>query len=727
MLLALTASAPAAVFAQPSTPYVERFDLSANAVVDGGDASVAARNWADLHEQNACALAGSGALDLSGDGCVSVADVQRLAAGMGGASSAAPRPDAALSGEFVWTVTGTSDEPDLTPGDGACQSFNQRCTLRAAIQEANSSPGPDLIKFAVRNKDRSCPALVTISPDSKTNGILTLDDPNGYGTIIDGYSQCGASENNQDVHGNAVIKVELRGSFQYGIHGLQLLSQNNVVRGLAIFNWDRQVEIFGGRARYNRLEGNVIGTNAAQVHKSKKMTTRHTEGIRIQIRAHHNIVGCGSFNADDTFVPCDQAGANAARNIVAGNGDDGIHIEETYYNHFVGNYVGLKQDGVTALRNGSDGVDFEQAPQFNWLGGLTPPERNVVSGNTSEGIEISHNTQTKFNHVAGNYFGLDATGLKALQNESNGISFEDTVDQNYVHGNYVSGNKRNGVRFYVLATRNQVYNNVIGLSVDGRPLPNLAANGVYVMGGSSHNIIRENVIAHHPDAGIYLSNISDDDNNGFGTTFYNTISRNSMYGNGREGILFGQIRGIYANEGLPAPALTQANTLRVSGTACPGCKIELFVADKAKLTPGGGDESGEGKTFVGEGMSDGAGNFTFNISEVPLGSVLTASATDVKGNTSMFGENIVVSTVGIPDPTVAPTLTATPTATETPPANPSATPEPANPTATLDPVDPGTTPSPTGIPGSEATPTATVQPGNNPAATYRISLPLLGN
>ncbi len=48
----------------------------------------------------------------------------------------------------TFTVNTTTDAPDATPGDGACSSAANECTLRAAIQEANALSGDDVIGFA---------------------------------------------------------------------------------------------------------------------------------------------------------------------------------------------------------------------------------------------------------------------------------------------------------------------------------------------------------------------------------------------------------------------------------------------------------------------------------------------------------------------------------------------------------------------------------------------------
>ena len=49
-----------------------------------------------------------------------------------------------------FNVNSTLDERDASPGNGTCSSTpSSKCTLRAAIQEANATPGTDTINFAI--------------------------------------------------------------------------------------------------------------------------------------------------------------------------------------------------------------------------------------------------------------------------------------------------------------------------------------------------------------------------------------------------------------------------------------------------------------------------------------------------------------------------------------------------------------------------------------------------
>jgi uncharacterized repeat protein (TIGR01451 family)/CSLREA domain-containing protein len=45
----------------------------------------------------------------------------------------------------TFTVNSTADEQDANPGDGICASASGACTVRAAVEEANALPGPDII------------------------------------------------------------------------------------------------------------------------------------------------------------------------------------------------------------------------------------------------------------------------------------------------------------------------------------------------------------------------------------------------------------------------------------------------------------------------------------------------------------------------------------------------------------------------------------------------------
>lgn len=668
-------------------------DLTGNGRMDGNDAATVRDAWNALQDTGRCTAPGLESNDVDGDGCITVADVQLIAAQIGGAQAgAAPASPQALE-SMTFTVTSALSDNDDNPGDGICRTAASSpaagaCTLRAALQEANARPGPDRIEFDIRNPDGSCPDVVNIRPGRNVSQFFLIEDD---ATTIDGYTQCGAKPNTGAVSGNAVIKIQIdgaQGSGNYpandGVDGLTIRSSHNVIRGLSIFRWDHQILITGSNANYNQIQGNFLGTSADGQFRYTSGTTNHREGIRLWYNTKYNVIGCGSFNGTQ-FQPCtNPADVYAARNIISGNGDDGVHLQgnsnagSPEHNRIVGNYIGLKQDGLTPLPNRADAVDFELGAANNWLGGESPLERNVISGNGSEGIEISHSTRTQGNRVVGNYFGLDATGMGIVPNTGSGVSFEDTVNNNYAYKNYTSGNLQSGFRFYLLAYENQVYDNIIGLMADGVTPAGNQHDGVYVMGGSQRNLITRNTIAHNREKGVDVDPFSVPEHNWIAETYYNTISRNRMYNNGEKGInLNSKTSGgitIYGNQRREAPELVAASTtLAIGRSSCAHCVVEIFVADKTST--GGPEPAGEGRDFLGAGETDASGSFAVPIS-APEGAILTATVTDREGNTSEFGRNIRVQAGPVqPLPTATPAPTAS--TTPVPSATPTVEPQPA--------------------------------------------------
>ena len=676
----LLATTPALSAVQSHIPTLPELDVSHSGFVNNSDAMILMAEWVDLQKDGRCMADYAAVYDVDGSGCLTVADIQIVLKQWGRFTVDVP-PVAEISGvtavNAAFVVNDSGDASDAVWGDGICLTGNGRCTLRAALEEANISAGPDTIEFDIRDAQGRCPDLVTLTPATS----LTIDSINGIdGITIDGYSQCGAAENSNPVNGNAIIKIEIRGDGStYGLYGLHILTDNNVVRGLAIYDWHRQIRVNTGDN--NRFEGNFIGTNAANEHKA--YFPGEGDGIRI-FWGDNNIIG-GALPGQ--------------RNIVSGNDQDGINIEDQAFDNLVlGNYVGLKQDGVTALRNSADGIDVAEGAHNNRIGGLLPGERNVIGGNSRDGIEISHGIGNQNNLFVGNFIGLNAAGTAVLGNGHMGVTFEDEINQNQVYRNIIVGNGANGIRLYA-AHNNEIYDNFVGVYPAGlnwsNPVPvpatvneanlvtlpngtnpglNLGISGVFITAGSQENQIYTNIIAHHPEYGIY-ADIQEPYAGIAGYTpcaiIHNTFSRNSIYENVSRGIrlktgeCFGET--YYPNEQIPFPIITQAYRTNISGTACPNCLVEMFIADKIVVN-NPTDNNGEGKTFIASGTADSAGNFSIAINGPNVGQIVTATATDMVGNTSEFARNVILV-----EPPVTPTNTPTATATNTPTATATAT------------------------------------------------------
>ncbi|MEP7214825.1 MAG: hypothetical protein ABI782_01150 [Anaerolineaceae bacterium] len=81
------------------------------------------------------------------------------------------------------------------------------------------------------------------------------------------------------------------------------------------------------------------------------------------------------------------------------------------------------------------------------------------------------------------------------------------------------------------------------------------------------------------------------------------------------------------------PSFTRVVQSRISGTACAGCQVQLYVAAHA---PGGAVDYGATPVPGGVVAADGDGFFLFESPAVTPGQWVTALATDAQGNTSEF-------------------------------------------------------------------------------------------
>lgn len=79
--------------------------------------------------------------------------------------------------------------------------------------------------------------------------------------------------------------------------------------------------------------------------------------------------------------------------------NNGVYIDNATGIQVDGNYLGTDVTGTVALANGNHGVLLSNNANTNTIGGTTPAERNVISGNVGDGVNISNSSG---NDVQGN-------------------------------------------------------------------------------------------------------------------------------------------------------------------------------------------------------------------------------------------------------------------------------------------------------------------------------------
>jgi hypothetical protein len=538
------------------------------------------------------------------------------------------------------TLSILSDDPDESPLDVALSGTGTSVlpltlvvtttsdsgpgSLRAAVITANDHPGPDTITFDAGVFPPASPATITLS-----SGLPSLLDTSG-GTIIEGNG--GVIINTSTYHGGICFEIRSNDNI---IRGLQIIgfwvgidfnrnyvNQNNVIGGTAISqrniisdNQHVGITLAGPGTANNLIIGNFIGIGPSG---SAALGTQAT-GIDITRGAHDNIIG-GSTPAE--------------RNVISGNTFVGVVLsdttdEGTSNNHIRGNYIGTDLTGMSAIPNDRGGIAIDQNASGNVIGGIVPGTGNVISGQTGatdHGIRIS---SANGNYVYGNIIGLSSDSTNILANGI-GIRLESGADDNVIGGlganqsNVISGNDR-GI-WLGGGDRNVIEGNYIGTDASGN---NLIGNRVGIridygmdLGPDSveNRVGPDNHIWFNTEIGIRIDGID---------AVRNTLTRNSIKENISQGIdLSGG-----ANGGILPPSITLVTGGQITGTTGvpDGSTVEIFQ-----------DAANQGNIYVGSAPVSG-GAFTFSGSPPSVGSggYLTATVTDLNGNTSEFSDEVV--------------------------------------------------------------------------------------
>jgi streptogramin lyase len=204
----------------------------------------------------------------------------------------------------------------------------------------------------------------------------------------------------------------------------------------------------------------------------------------------------------DTVAATPAGGAqpvSVSDNVISGNRQDGLGLVDATNVTVFGNTIGLASSVISATSgfgNAGNGITVNTsssgASSSNLIGGTTPAARNVVSGNQTYGIAIV-GASDSLNQIAGNYVGVSADGMTAVQNNVSGIiivgSSMNTVGGSVAGaGNLVSGNGLYGIQIDAGSNDNSVWGNFVGTDQTGlNPLPN-QSDGVLIANATSNQI-----------------------------------------------------------------------------------------------------------------------------------------------------------------------------------------------------------------------------------------------
>jgi len=373
-------------------------------------------------------------------------------------------------------VTSSADTDDGGPTCGATD-----CTLRKAIRLANTTPGPNTITFA--------PGVTTIQPQTQPLPPLTDN-----GTTIDGGSS------RVTISGVVLAANSVSG------HGLNIVSNNNTIRGLVIVGFPTGgVAAASGSGIY--IDGSFDGGDNNRVYNcylgvgadGATAQGNGRYGVLLANGADNNIIGGTGANERNVIA------GNLVANVAIANAG-GLALNQN--NQIVGNYVGTNAAGTAPPANVNTsqteaGISVSVGARGtliadNLVGGhtSTAPGNQIIAGITVSSFETTFNSALtpRDTTIARNLIGVNGAGT-AIPNRV-GILIGAFPNPNYgpyntVIGdpldpaggrNVIAGNTNRGIE---ITESTQKYGNVtiagnyIGLNASGAPLAN-GAEGIFV-------------------------------------------------------------------------------------------------------------------------------------------------------------------------------------------------------------------------------------------------------
>lgn len=390
----------------------------------------------------------------------------------------------ASASAVVYEVNSTGDEPDASVGVAGCLTAGLKCTLRAAIQESNASTlVVDEIVF-----------------DGTFNGQLV--DTIALGSLLPPIA------NPVSINAGLCPTQAGQGGPCAGVeasalsYGLSVENTDTVaISGLAITGATTGIRVVNSSKSFvatnNWLGEKLDGTNG----------TGSNTGIWLDPESDNATIGGATAGEGNVFV-------NSAA--------EGLDIEGASNADVLGNYFGVKADGVTKAGNGRD-IELTDtaaiAATGNEIGGTISGSAapcdgpcNLISGATTAGINLTgdggnEKPATGPTTIHGNFLGLNAAGTAAIANTEYGI-FTSKAGEVTIGGptngdaNYIAGGGA-GI-YYVNGEGFKVLNNFIGTGPVATDVTSPTATGIFFSGESNVTpaLIYGNVIKMEGGIGI---------------------------------------------------------------------------------------------------------------------------------------------------------------------------------------------------------------------------------
>jgi hypothetical protein len=269
--------------------------------------------------------------------------------------------------------------------------------------------------------------ILTFGDDTLIENNL-ISNNGGPGVILDGDTgtivvgnRIGLDATGTAALGNVGGGILARGSSSLLVGGTTT-ARRNVISG----NGDSASGLGDGvrleGAQNVQILGNYIGVDAV------------TGSVAIS-----NVAAGISVDADDVAIG---DGTAAGRNVISGNGTQGIAIIGGADAVVAGNYIGTSANGQVGTGNTLEGI-LVSGGSGHQIGGVLAGQGNFISANAGDGIAITAEATNVL--VQRNTIGLGVT-LGKLGNGGDGISINEATGVTVTYSNRITANAGAGVR-----------------------------------------------------------------------------------------------------------------------------------------------------------------------------------------------------------------------------------------------------------------------------------------
>jgi parallel beta-helix repeat protein len=384
----------------------------------------------------------------------------------------------------------------------------------------------------------------------------------------------------------------------YGISAL--IGISDTVRGNVISGNGTSGIGISSSTRGLLIEGNLIGPKANGTDSLGNTTGINSSGVNIEIR----------------------------NNTISSNRSGGISLQGIGTAVVRGNRIGTTFDGTLPLGN-SAGLSIAGSAG-HVIGGPDPSDRNTISGNRGNGVEISGSGSTNVT-VQGNYIGVNSQGAQEVPNGGDGIAIYNRASNNTIKSNVISGNRGSGIRLGSTFNphHNVVVANRIGTNKSGSYVIPNGFYGIQIYGSAANTIGgsringEHNIISGNYRGGILVMDGASSGNHIKGNLIGTDQSGAQPLGNEGHGILImnadsNVIGGLSADSanvisandssGVAIVGNSSAHNLirnnrigtdESASTAHPNNFYGVFIDNSADNMIGGNRSNGEGNLITG--------------------------------------------------------------------------------------------------------------------------------